>query len=72
MTMEGTVKWFDDRKGYGFINEVDTGEEYFVHYTGIVSDHRFKKLHEGDQVTFEVSTNEKGQIAVNVKMKGGE
>lgn len=70
--MEGIVKWFNDKTGFGFITDIDTGVEYFVHYTGIVSDQKFKKLREGDNVTFDLSENAKGKIAVNVQMKGGE
>ena len=70
--MEGIVKWFNDKTGFGFITDIDTGVEYFVHYTGIVSDQKFKKLREGDNVTFDLSENDKGKIAVNVRTKGGE
>ena len=62
--MTGKVKWFDSKKGYGFILP-DEGGEIFVHYTGIISD-GFKALTEGQSVEFEIGNNEKGQQAVNV------
>ena len=62
--MTGKVKWFDSKKGYGFILP-DEGGEIFVHYTGIVAD-GFKALTEGQSVSFEIGNNEKGQQAVNV------
>ena len=55
---DGIVKWFDDRKGYGFI-EQDNGEDIFVHYSEIVGG-GFKSLSEGDRVTFEVGEGRKG------------
>jgi len=61
---EGTVKWFNDRKGYGFIQQED-GEDVFVHHTGI-SGSGFKTLAEGDQVTFDVEQGAKGPSAKNV------
>jgi CspA family cold shock protein len=61
---EGTVKWFNDRKGYGFIQQED-GEDVFVHHSGI-SGSGFKTLAEGDQVTFEVEQGAKGPSAKNV------
>jgi CspA family cold shock protein len=61
---EGTVKWFNDRKGYGFIQQED-GEDIFVHHTGI-SGSGFKTLAEGDQVTFDVEQGTKGPSAKNV------
>jgi len=62
---KGTVKWFDPRKGYGFIVQED-GSDIFVHYTSIVCD-GFKSLNEGAEVTYEVGTAENGRlIATNV------
>ena len=60
----GTVKWFDDRKGYGFIEQED-GPDVFVHHSGIGGD-GFKSLREGDKVTFDVEQGQKGPAAVNV------
>ena len=62
--MIGKVKWFDSKKGYGFILPEDGGE-IFVHYTGIIAE-GFKALTEGQMVEFEVGNNEKGVQAVNV------
>ncbi len=61
----GTVKWFNDRKGYGFINQED-GQDVFVHYSSIDAP-GFKTLAEGDQVSFEVEQSERGPEAKNVK-----
>ena len=61
---EGIVKWFNDRKGYGFI-EQENGEDLFVHYSAI-NGSGFKTLAEGDRVTFDVRQGEKGPIAENV------
>ena len=62
--MTGKVKWFDSKKGYGFILS-DEGKEIFVHYTGIISE-GFKALTEGQNVEFEIGNNDKGVQAVNV------
>jgi CspA family cold shock protein len=62
---QGTVKWFNDQKGYGFI-EQDNGEDIFVHYSEI-SGSGFKSLSEGDRVTFEVGAGKKGPAAQNVE-----
>lgn len=61
---KGKVKWFNDAKGYGFI-EQDTGEDVFVHFSSIQMD-GFKTLAEGQPVEFEVQTGAKGLHAANV------
>jgi CspA family cold shock protein len=60
----GSVKWFDDRKGYGFIEQED-GPDVFVHHSGI-SGSGFKSLKEGDRVSFDIEQGKKGPAAVNV------
>ena len=64
--MIGKVKWFDSKKGYGFILS-EEGKEIFVHYTGIISE-GFKALTEGQNVEFEIGNNDKGVQAVNVNV----
>ena len=62
----GTVKWFNEKKGYGFIEQED-GPDVFVHHSGIDAE-GFRTLNEGDQVTFDVEQGQKGLSAVNVKV----
>ena len=62
---QGTVKWFNDAKGYGFITQ-EGGEDVFVHYSAIQSQ-GFKSLGEGDKVEFEVTRGPKGLQASNVR-----
>jgi len=60
----GRVKWFSEKKGYGFISRED-GDDIFVHYSAIKRE-GFKTLHEGDEVEFEISQGEKGLQATDV------
>jgi cold shock protein len=62
--VRGTVKWFNNAKGYGFIGRED-GPDVFVHYSGIVGE-KFKTLKEGDQVEFDIVQGPKGDQAANV------
>ncbi len=62
---EGKVKWFNESKGFGFIEPDGSGQDVFVHYSSI-SDNGFKTLKEGDRVSFEVSQGNKGPQASNV------
>ncbi|GLS26197.1 cold-shock protein [Marinibactrum halimedae] len=62
--ISGTVKWFNDEKGYGFIAQ-DGGKDVFVHYSAIIGDGR-KTLVEGQQVTMQVTQGQKGPQAENV------
>jgi CspA family cold shock protein len=62
---QGTVKWFNEKKGYGFI-EKDGGGDIFVHYSAIQAG-GFRTLREGQRVAFDVSEGDKGPAAVNVK-----
>ncbi len=64
MSETGTVKWFNDSKGYGFISRAD-GDDVFVHFSSIAGD-GFKSLQEGDEVTFEVEDSDRGPQAVSV------
>ena len=64
--MTGTVKWFNNQKGYGFITN-ENGEDVFMHYSGIVSEKKYKTLDESDIVTFDVINTEKGVQAVNIQ-----
>ncbi len=61
----GTVKWFNDKKGYGFIEQEDGGSDLFVHHNAINAD-GFKSLKEGDRVTFDIEQGQKGPAAANV------
>ncbi len=61
---QGTVKWFNEAKGYGFI-EQEGGNDIFVHYTSIRAD-GFRSLNEGERVIFDVAEGQKGKMATNV------
>ncbi len=62
---QGTVKWFNGEKGYGFIRPDDGGEDLFVHYSGIAGD-GFRSLDEGEKVTYEAAQGRKGMQAQDV------
>jgi CspA family cold shock protein len=60
---KGTVKFFNQTKGFGFVREADTEKEYFVHVSGLVD-----QVRENDQITFELKEGKKGLNAVNVRL----
>jgi CspA family cold shock protein len=62
---QGTVKWFSQDKGYGFITPDDGGEDVFVHFSGIAGE-GFKSLEEGEKVNYEVTEGRRGLQASNV------
>ena len=66
--MKGTVKWFNNQKGCGFITTED-GKDVFVHYSGVMGS-GFKTLEEGTAVTFDLTENDRGEQAVNVIIEG--
>lgn len=63
---QGIIKWFNNKKGFGFISDPDGGTDIFVHYSEIRSE-GFKTLEEGDTVEYELSPGERGPKALNVK-----
>ena len=63
---KGTVKWFNERKGFGFITPTEGGEDLFVHFSGIVGD-GFKTLEEGQSVEYEAVQGQKGLQAQSVR-----
>ena len=63
----GTVKWFNDSKGFGFIEQEGGGEDVFVHHSAIEAD-GYRSLQEGQKVTFEITNESKGLRAANVKV----
>lgn len=60
---QGTVKFFNDTKGFGFIKDAESGKEYFVHVSGLIDE-----IQENDEVVFELREGKKGLNAVNVKL----
>ena len=66
MSMNGKVKWFNGQKGYGFIEREDKEKDIFVHHTA-VKDAGLKYLNEGDEITFEVESGERGHSAINLQ-----
>ena len=66
--LKGTVKWFDNKKGYGFITSEDGGTDLFVHMSGIMME-GFKTLKDGQDVEYEVGDSDKGPVAKNVVPK---
>lgn len=64
--LTGVVKWFNDAKGFGFINRDDKEKDVFVHYSAIADSSGFKSLAEGDRVEFSVVQGQKGPAAENV------
>ena len=62
----GTVKWFNDSKGFGFISPADGGEDLFAHFSAIQSN-GFKTLTEGQRVNFDITTGPKGKQASNIQ-----
>lgn len=64
----GTVKWFNDSKGFGFITPENGGEDLFAHFSAIQSSGGFKTLAEGQRVTFDVTSGPKGQQASNIRV----
>ncbi|EIJ71611.1 MULTISPECIES: transcription antiterminator/RNA stability regulator CspE [Pasteurellaceae] len=63
--LQGTVKWFNSDKGFGFITPTAGGKDVFVHFSGIVSD-KFKTLNEGDKVEYNVQDSQRGPSAIDV------
>lgn len=66
--MNGTVKWFNSTKGFGFITDDSTGEDVFVHFSGIATD-GFKTLEDGQKVSFDTTEGKRGLQAVNVMVQ---
>ena len=64
--IEGTVKWFNEAKGFGFITQEDGGEDLFAHFSEIKAD-GFRSLTEGQKVSFDVTQGQKGKQASNIR-----
>lgn len=62
----GVIKWFNEEKGYGFIS-ADEGNDVFVHHSQVKEKGTNKDLHEGENVTFDIESSEKGPMAINVQ-----
>ena len=69
--MQGTVKWFNSSKGYGFIQSDETDKDIFVHYS-VIEGEGYKSLTEGETVEFEITDGPKGPQATSVVKVGGE
>jgi CspA family cold shock protein len=65
--MLGTVRWFDDQRGFGFIARDDGGEDLFCHYSAILQDGCFRNVGEGQKVEFEAGAGPEGPVAMNVR-----
>ena len=63
--LTGTVKFFDEVKGFGFLKQNETETEYFVHITNVID-----KIYENDEVSFELADGKKGKMAINVRVIG--
>ena len=63
----GKVKWFKAKEGYGFVTDIETGKEYFFHYTAIETDKEYKTLYPNWMVRFTIGENEKGECADWIK-----
>lgn len=63
----GTVKWFNDSKGFGFITPESGGDDLFAHFSAIQSNGGFRTLKEGQRVSFDVTAGPKGQQAANIR-----
>ncbi|WP_373819167.1 cold-shock protein [Glaesserella sp.] len=63
--LNGTVKWFNSDKGFGFITPANGGKDVFVHFSGIVGD-KYRTLNEGDRVEYNVQDSQRGPSAVDV------
>ena len=66
-TKTGTVKWFNNSKGYGFITPSEGGRDLFVHHSSLQMD-GFKTLNEAQSVSYEVGDSDRGPVAINVKI----
>lgn len=65
--LQGTVKWFNSEKGFGFITPADNGKDLFVHFSGILGNN-FRSLNEGDKVEYNLQNSDRGPSAVDVSV----